>query len=66
MNKGRYIFVYLLIPLYIYNKMKKSLIIKEEIHTMLKKYCDDKGLKLNKVVESLIIKYVKDGNPKRI
>lgn len=42
--------------------MKKSLIIKEEIHTMLKNYCDGKGLKINKVVENLIIKYIKDEN----
>jgi hypothetical protein len=40
--------------------MKKSLIIKEETHTQLKKYCDEKGLKINKVVENLIIKYIKD------
>ena len=31
---------------------------------MLKEYCNDKGLKLNKVVENLIIKYVKDENKK--
>jgi hypothetical protein len=40
--------------------MKKSLIIKEEIHTLLKEHCNDKGLKLNKVVENLIIKYVEN------
>lgn len=40
--------------------MKKSLIIKEEIHTQLKKYCDEKGLKINKVVENLIIKHIED------
>ena len=42
--------------------MKKSLIIKEEIHTMLKNYCDERGLKINKVVENLITKYIKDEN----
>lgn len=41
--------------------MKKSLIIKEEIHSQLKKYCDEKGLKINKVIEILIIKLIKDG-----
>jgi hypothetical protein len=41
--------------------MKKSLIINEEIHTQLKKHCGEKGLKINKVVENLIIKYIKDG-----
>jgi hypothetical protein len=43
-----------------YNKMKKSLIIKENVHTMLKEYCDGKGLKINKVVENLIIKHIED------
>lgn len=45
--------------------MKKSLIIKEEIHTMLKEYCNDKGLKINKVIENLIIKYIKDEKENR-
>ena len=31
---------------------------------MLKKHCNDKGLKLNKVVENLIVKYVKDEKQK--
>ena len=62
MWRGGYTFIYPLIPLHMYNKMKKSLIIKEEIHTMLKKHCDDKGLKMNKLVENLIIKYVEDGS----
>ena len=44
--------------------MKKSLIIKAEVHTILKQHCDDKGLKINKVVENLIIKYVEDENKK--
>lgn len=44
--------------------MKKSLIIKEEIHTQLKKYCDEKGLKINKVIEILIIKYIRDEREK--
>lgn len=44
--------------------MKKSLIIKEETHTQLKKYCDEKGLKINKVVEILIIKYIRDEREK--
>jgi hypothetical protein len=33
---------------------------KEEIHTLLKEHCNDKGLNPNKVVENLIIKYIKD------
>jgi hypothetical protein len=44
--------------------MKKSLIIKEETHTQLKKHCDEKGLKINKVVEILIIKYIRDEREK--
>lgn len=44
--------------------MKKSLIIKEEIHTQLKKHCDEKGLKINKVIENLIIKYINNGKEK--
>jgi hypothetical protein len=44
-----------------YNKMKKSIIINEEIHTQLKKYCDENGLKLQKLVENLIIKHIQNG-----
>jgi hypothetical protein len=44
--------------------MKKSLIIKTEVHTILKQHCDGKGLKINKVVENLIIKYVEDEKQK--
>jgi len=44
--------------------MKKSILIKEEIHSQIKSYCDEKGLKLNKLIESLIIKYIKDGKDK--
>jgi hypothetical protein len=44
--------------------MKKSLIIKKEIHTILKQHCDVKGLKINKVIENLIIKYVEDEKQK--
>jgi hypothetical protein len=40
--------------------MKKSLIIKEEIHTMLKEYCDNNGMKMHRVIENLIIKYIKN------
>ena len=40
--------------------MKKSLIIKQEIHSQLKEYCDDKGLKINKLIENLITKYLND------
>jgi len=50
----------LVYPFNIYNKMKKSIIIKEEVHTQLKKYCDDNGLKLQKFVENLILKNIKD------
>ena len=48
-------------PFNIYNKMKKSIIIKEEVHTQLKKYCDENSLKLQKFVENLILKNIKDG-----
>lgn len=44
-----------------YNKMKKSLIIKEEIHSQLKQYCDEQGIKINKLIENLIIQYLKNG-----
>jgi hypothetical protein len=44
--------------------MKKSILIKEEIHSQIKKYCDKNGLKLNKLIESLIINYIKDGEDK--
>jgi antitoxin component of RelBE/YafQ-DinJ toxin-antitoxin module len=44
--------------------MKKSLIIKEEIHAQLKKYCDERGLKISKVIEILIINYIKNGKHK--
>jgi hypothetical protein len=40
--------------------MKKSLIIKKEVHIMLKEHCDKKGLKLSWLVEDLIIKYIED------
>ena len=40
--------------------MKKSLLIKEEIHKQLKKYCDEEGLKINRLIENLIIKYLDD------
>jgi len=53
----------LVYPFNIYNKMKKSIIIKEEIHAQLKKYCDEKGLKLQKFVENLILKNIKDEKP---
>lgn len=31
---------------------------------MLKEYCDGKGLKINKVVENLIIKHIEDERKK--
>ena len=40
--------------------MKKSLIIKEEVHTQLKQYCDERGIKINKLIENLIINYLKN------
>ena len=43
--------------------MKKSLIISQELHTQLKKYCDERGLKINKFIEELIKKGIK-WNPK--
>ncbi len=44
--------------------MKKSIIINEEVHTQLKQYCDENGLKLQKLVEQIIIKYVENGREK--
>jgi len=44
--------------------MKKSILIKEEIHSQIKSHCDEKGLKLNKLIENLIINYIKDGKDK--
>jgi len=44
--------------------MKKSILIKEEIHSQIKSYCDEKGLKLNKLIENLIINYIKDEKDK--
>ena len=41
--------------------MKKSLIIKEEVHIQLKKHCDEKGIKINRLIENLIIKYLENG-----
>ena len=43
--------------------MKKSIIIKEEVHKHLKKYCDENCLKLQKFVENLILKNIKDEKP---
>jgi hypothetical protein len=45
--------------------MKKSIIINEEVHFQLKQYCDENGLKLQKLVEQIIIKYVGNGSKKR-
>ncbi len=45
--------------------MKKSIIISEEVHSQLKKYCDENGLKLQKLVEQIIIKYVENGREKK-
>jgi len=45
--------------------MKKSIIIREEVHTQLKQYCDENGLKLQKLVEQIIIKYVENGREKK-
>jgi predicted DNA-binding ribbon-helix-helix protein len=44
--------------------MKKSLIIEEKIHTLLKEYCDKESLKINKLVEKLIIKHIEDERKK--
>lgn len=46
--------------------MKKSLIIKEEVHTQLKQYCDEHGIKINKLIENLIINYLKNGRDKNL
>ena len=40
--------------------MKKSLIIKEEVHIQLKQHCDERGIKINKLIENLIINYLKN------
>lgn len=44
--------------------MKKSLIIKEEVHIQLKQYCDERGIKINKLIENLIINYLKNERDK--
>jgi hypothetical protein len=38
----------------------KNLKISENTHSILKKYCDNKGLKINKFVETLIIENCKE------
>lgn len=45
--------------------MKKSIIINEEVHSQLKQYCDENGLKLQKLVEQIIIKYIENGREKK-
>ena len=37
------------------NKMIKNLKIDPEVHAVLKKYCDKRGLKMYKFLESLIL-----------
>ena len=46
--------------------MKKSIIISEEVHTQLKQYCDENGLKLQKLVEQIIIRYIENGEEKEM
>ena len=41
------------------NKKIKNLKIDPEVHNILKKYCDENGLKMYKFLESLIIKTCK-------
>lgn len=36
----------------------KTLKIRDEVHKMLKKYCNEKGYKINILVENLIIKFL--------
>ena len=43
-----------------YNKKIKNLKIDSEVHEVLKKYCDKRGLKIYKFLESLIIEKCKD------
>lgn len=38
----------------------KSLQIDDELHAILKKTCEKKGLKMNKLVESLILKWLEE------
>lgn len=40
-------------------QLTKSIQIDPEIHKQLKKHCDDNGLKLQKLVEKLIINEIK-------
>ena len=42
--------------IYINMKKIKNIKISEESHDVLKKYCEEKGLKIYKFLESLIIK----------
>jgi len=46
--------------------MKKSLIIKEEVHIQLKQYCDEHGIKINKLMENLIVNYLKNERDKEV
>ena len=38
----------------------KSLHIEEDLHTVFKRTCEKKGLKLNKLVEVLILKWLEE------
>lgn len=40
-------------------KLTKSIQIDQDIHKRLKNHCDDKGLRLQKLIEKLIINEIK-------
>jgi hypothetical protein len=42
------------------NKKVKNLKISEEVHDILKKYCDKRGIKIYRFLEKLIIEKCKD------
>lgn len=38
----------------------KAIQVKSEIHSQIKQHCDEKGLKLQALVEKLIVKYLEN------
>ena len=44
------------------NKKVKNLKISEEVHEILKNYCDKRGIKIYRFLEKLIIEKCKDKN----
>jgi predicted HicB family RNase H-like nuclease len=41
-------------------KNLKNLKIDEKIHNEIKEHCQDQGIKLGKLIEKLIVEYLKD------